>query len=826
MYLWRIKIHNMLSKKIFSLVTLLFCTTLLAQTSFKKAVVTGKVIDKTTSKPMEFVTLSAYKSDTNKLITGTATDGNGNFSLEVTNGIYNIKFEYMGYKTSTLNQQNIAGDTNLGNILLEEDAKEIEVVEIRAEKTTVEIKLDKKVYNLGKDLMVKGGTVSDVLDNIPSVTVDVEGTISLRGNENVKVLIDGKPSNAISINDALKMLPADAVDKVEVITNPSARYDAEGGAGILNIVLKKGKIKGFNGTLIATTGIPDNHGINGTLNYKTGKINLFTIQGYTYKSNPGFSDVETKYLNPDNSANRYIDENRDNSRLNKGYNGGFGLDWFIDKSTTWTNGFNYRKNRGNNEEDVDYYNYDANRIYTFYRNRLNLEKQLEDNIEFNSNFIKNFKKSGHKLTADVSISESKNFSNSVIYDNSTLSSTTTIDDTKNNQKQKRTLIQTDYVFPINDVFQLEAGYRGNFLNQNTDYAVLNNGVINTSFTNVLEYIEHVNALYTQMGIKVNKLSMLYGLRFEDSNIEINQLTSSQFKTKKYTNFFPSAFFTYELGDDTNLSLNYSKRINRPRGRQINPFSTYSSNINLFRGNPDLNPSLTDAVDLGFLKKMEKITLSTSVYYNYTKNSAQHVRYVEGLNENGIPITTMSFVNIGEENRSGFEFTLNYTPYKWWKLNSNLNVFRTETKGNFSYTYVDNTNTSITKTQNLDNTASSWFTRLNSKITFPNKIDWQTNVTYNGSQRTAQGMVKGIFAMNLAFSKDIMKDKATISLNVNDVFNSRIRRMQTYIPGQIDSDTAMQWRVRQITLSFTYRFNKQKNEKEKMPKREDDGGGEF
>ena len=204
-----------------------------------------------------------------------------------------------------------------------------------------------------------------------------------------------------------------------------------------------------------------------------------------------------------------------------------------------------------------------------------------------------------------------------------------------------------------------------------------------------------------------------------------------------------------------------------------------------------------------------------------------VRFVEGLNPDGVPITTSSFVNIGQENRTGFEFTLNYTPYKWWRLNSNFNVFRVQTKGDFNYSYFDALNNLIEKTQNFDNIASSWFARINSKISLPAKIDWQTNVTYNGPQNNAQGRVKGIFAMNLGFSKDILKDKATIALNANDVFNSRIRRMETYIPCQIESDSEMQWRRRQITLSFTYRFNKQKNEKEKQPKRDsDENGGEF
>ena len=818
----------LLKKSILVLALLLVSATTFSQVSLKKANLSGKIIDKETLLPVEFTVITISKSDTKQIINGGSADANGNFNIELNNGIYDIKFEFPGYKTQEKLNQNISVDTNLGNILLETESNQIETVVIRSEKTTVDIKLDKKVYSVGQDLMVKGGTVSDVLDNIPSVTVDSEGAISLRGNENVKVLIDGKPSNAVSVNDALKMLPADAVDKVEVITNPSARYDAEGGAGILNIILKKGKSNGFNGTLMATTGTPDNHGINGTLNYKTNQINLFTTQGYNYKSNPGYSKVNTRYLNSDNSTNSYINEDRENSRINKGYNGGFGFDWYLDKSTTWTNSINYRKNSGDNEEDVDYNNFDSNRNFTFYRNRLNLEDQNEENIEYNTNFVKNFSKSGHKLTIDGSFSDSKNYNNSIIFDNSSLSTTTSTDLTKNNQKQNRNLIQADYVLPIGEKYQFEAGYRGNFVNMNTDYAVLNNGIVNNAFTNILEYSEKVNAFYTQFGIKFNKLSMLYGLRFEDSDINVDQITSAIYKNKKYNNFFPSAFLTYEITDNSNVSLNYSKRINRPRGRQLNPFNTYSSNINIFKGNPDLNPTLTDAVDLGYLTKLGKITLSTSVYYNYTKNSFQMVRYVEGLNPDGVPITTSSFVNIGEENRAGFEFTLNYSPYKWWKLNSNFNLFRVQTKGDFYYSYFDVSNNLIDKVQNFDNTASSWFARINSKISLPSKIDWQTNITYNGPQNNAQGSVKGIFAMNLAFSKDVLNDKASLALNVNDVFNSRVRKLETYIPGQIDSDSEMQWRKRQITLSFTYRFNKLKTDKDPKPKTQEqqDGGGEF
>lgn len=792
----------------------------------KKVKVTGKVIEKGTNQPLEYSTISLVNTTTNKVTAGGITDAKGEFSFDATPGIYNVKVEFISFKPTEIKAKTIKENTNLGTIALQDDSTQLDEVVVRSEKTTVEIKLDKKVYNVGKDLMVKGGTVSDVLDNIPSVAVSVEGNISLRGNENVKILIDGKPSSAININEALRMIPADAIDKVEVITNPSARYDSEGGGGLLNIVLKKGKTNGLNGTFIATGGYPANQGLSGTLNYKSDNFNVFTTQGYNYRNNPGTTDISTKYLNPDLSASRYINESRENSRINKSYNGSFGIDLFLNKTTTWTNIVNYRRSIGNNEDNVSSDNFNGSYVYQYYRNRINNENTKSENFEYSTNLTKNFKKQGHKLTFDGNFSTNNDKNNAIISDITSISTLTIFDVTKNNQSQNRSLLQTDYVLPIGKNTQFEAGYRGNFINQTTDYGVINNGVVNNSFTNVLEYKEKINAIYSQLGFKVNKFSMLYGMRFEDSNIDINQLTSGIYKNKKYNNFFPSAFLTYEINEKTNVSLNYSKRINRPRGREINPFSSYSSSINIFRGNPDLDPSRTDAFDFGFLKRWDKITLNTSAYYNATKRSSQMVRYVEGLNLDGIPITTSSFVNIANEYRTGFEFTLNYTPYKWWKLNSNFNFFRSEVKGDFTYSYIDNSLQLITKNQDLSKTANSWSARFSSKITLPNKIDWQTNMTYNGPQYNAQTTVKGIFAMNLAFSKDVLKDKATVALNVSDVFNSRKRRMATFTD-EIISDATMQFRKRQVTLSFTYRFNKLKSEKERQPKKDGEGdNGDF
>src|SRR5690606_6564398 len=363
--------------------------------------------------------------------------------------------------------------------------------------------------------------------------------------------------------------------------------------------------------------------------------------------------------------------------------------------------------------------------------------------------------------------------------------------------------------PIGENGQFEAGYRGNFTDLTTDYLVENFDDItntwqnDTNYSNVLQYKENVNALYTQYGSKIGKMSYMGGLRWEDTSIEINQFTHDIYRPKKYNDFFPSAFLSYEFTEDTNMSLSYSRRISRPRSRMINPFSNLSSNVSLFRGNPDLDPSMTDAIDLGFLKRWgNTFTLSSSMYFNHTTDAVQFVRYVQEINS--IDVLVTSPVNLGVRERFGFDFTLNYSPYRWWRLNGSFNFYRNETKGD--YTYYDLNNQLVR--QNFDNVAYSWFSRLTSRITLPYKIDWQTNITYNAPEKTAQGRSVGVVHANLAFSKDILKDKATITLNVQDLFNSRKRISDTELLTQ-NTYSEMQWRERQISLSFTYRFNKQK-----------------
>jgi outer membrane receptor protein involved in Fe transport len=785
----------------------------------QKITISGKVFEKGNKIAVEYATVSFKNSASNQLY-GAMTDAKGLFTFELPVGDYTGVIELMSYKKVTIPQKKYTENTFLGAFSLEADISQLQDVVIIAEKSTVEIKLDKRVYNVGRDMMVKGGTVSDVLDNVPSVTVDTEGNVALRGNENVKILIDGKPSGLAGINvaDALKLLPADAVEKVEVITNPSARYDAEGGGGIINIVLRKGKSNGVNGSIILSAGDPESYGVSSTLNKKGTNFNLFSNFGYNYRNNPGNSLTDAEYFNSNGTTSRFINERRTNERLSEGYNANFGIDLNLSKSLTWTNALTFRESNGKNPDNVFFYNFDAFRNPTFVRNRLNDAKSDEFSIEYTSNFTKKFKTDGHQLTVDVAVSQNRENEFATIYDQILGTPTSLFSETTDNkQSQQRNLLQTDYVLPIGKDGRFEAGYRGSFQENLTEFEI----TPASAYSNTLEYNEYVNAFYTQYGSKINKFSYFLGLRFEDSNIDVNSLTTNSYNNKKYNNFFPSATVNYEVSDKSSLSLSYSKRINRPRGRFLNPFSTFSSNINIFQGNPDLDPSLTDAIDLGYLTKWNKLTFSTSAYINVTNDSFQFIRKESGQFVGGVPVIISTPINLAKEYRAGFEFNLNYTPYKWWRLNGNFNMFRNETQGN--YNYINYLGTAVI--QNFDNTALTWTSRVSSKINLPYKIDWQTNVSYEAPQTTAQGKRLGNYGINLAFSKDVLKDKGTIAFNVSDLFNSRKRLIETNIENVVNSYSEMQWRVRQITLSFTYRFNKQKNEREK-PRREEGGEGEY
>jgi len=795
-----------------SVVFLIFTTTLSfsqKKTQNSTFLVSGKITDKETNQPLEYATI-ILKNNSTKEITGGISTENGTFNIDTKKGTYNITIEFLGFKPISINNKEILKNIVLGTIALDTDADNLDEIEIIAEKSTVEIRLDKKIYNVGKDMTVKGGSASDVLDNVPSVTVDIEGNVSLRGNENVRILINGKPSGLVGGADALRQLPADAIQKVEVITSPSARYDAEGTAGILNIILRKGKALGFNGSFSLNTGIPTNFGASTNLNYRTEKVNYFSTFGYNYNDSPGNAYFETKDI-ANFPSEYFIVENRIYDRERKNFNSRSGLEYFLTDNASITGSVLFRNSDRFTETKINTTSEYETPSNNSFKIRNELEDDLDKQIEFNLNFTQNFKTSGHKLTFDFKheINNEEELATQTGTQFIPVLSTDAIQQTDAIEHQKRILLQGDYVLPLGENAQFEVGFRSNNSYQDTNFIVQNEQpdgtfIIDTGVSNLFIYNEKVQALYSQYGNKYGGFSALLGLRMEITNIDVSVSGTTLNSNKKYTELFPTLNLAYELKEDETLTLGYNRRIRRPRSWFINPFPSRASENNVFKGNPDLNPAYANALDLGYLRKWDKITFNTSVYYNYSTNVFQFVSSADPTEPSK---TITSPINIASEDRFGLEFSFNYNLFKWWKLNNSFNFFRTSRDG---------------KNIVEDSKTSSWTTRLSSRIKLPAKIDWQTTLNYRGPQENFQSKNKGVTSINLAFSKDILKEKGTLSLNVSDLLNSRKRISETNIAGVSNRYSEFQWRERQVRLNFTYRLNQQKK---KTPQRNNSNGND-
>ncbi|MCM4156056.1 outer membrane beta-barrel protein [Gramella sp. AN32] len=785
--------------------------------------ITGKIIDDELRVPLEYATISVINVNDPKDLTGGVTNAEGEFSIDVDSGNYNIVVEFISYETKEFNNQTLKGDLNLGTITLGLGAESLDEVVVRAETTQVDVRLDKKIYNIGKDLTTAGGTVSDALNNVPSVTVDIDGAISLRGNGNVKILINGKPSAMAGFGDTnvLNQLPAEAIERVEVITSPSARYDAEGTAGILNIILRQKETLGFNGSLNATIGTPVNAGLTANLNYRTEKFNLFTTTGYRYFKAPGGGFFDTRYFESSQVPYDRIYEDRDIDRINRNFNTNFGMEYFLTKKSSLTGSIFYRW--GQDEDvttnDSDYYQNGSRVINSI---RKENEQEDDNSWQFALNYINNFNNKGHKLTADFQVESDKETQLTEINENTPINLTDNPffnQDEMINQKEDQTeyLLQADYVLPFNEDSQFEAGFRGNWENEVTDYNLfsedLNTGqfIANDTLSNVFDYDENVMAVYTQYGTKFGNLSFLLGLRLENTQLKgkiDSELTDAELADafgipidtdfdRNYLGLFPTINLIYELAEEENITLGYNRRINRPRGWFINPFPSRSSNNNIFQGNPSLNPAYSNAFDLGYLKRWEKLTLTSSIYYQHETNSFERIeRNVAGSN-----IVRTIPVNLSSNDRTGAELGLLYNPADWLRLNGSFNYFKFKTEGEFDGT-----------SYNAEN--SSYFARFSSKVSLPLKIDWQTNAFYGGASEGVQGTQEGIFSLDVALSKEILNDNATISINGRDIFNSRKRRSYT-LTDTYERDSEFQWRQGQnISLSLIYRFNQQKQRQQK------------
>jgi ferric enterobactin receptor len=785
----------------------------------QKGLVKGKIMDAKSSDPLSYAGIRVFKNADSSLVTGAITDEKGLFSMDIPVGQFYAIFDFIGYKAFKSTSFSISKELmthDFGTIKLASSTQTLDEVVVQAEKSTMELSLDKKVFNVGKDLSNKGGSATEILSNIPSVSVDVDGNVKLRGSDNVRILIDGKPSGLVSFKGSagLQQLQGSLIERVEIITNPSARYEAEGMSGIINIILKKEQKQGFNGSFEIITGNPVNYGLAANVNYRHKKVNFFINYGIAYRKIPGGG---TQYQEVYAHDTTFITElNRDGGTTGFHNNIKGGLDYYFNEKSTLTAAYLLRRTDLRRITDLTYKDYlfktDNLKTVTM---RQQDETEAEPNSEYSLTYKKTFTKKGQEFVADFRYldywerSDQIYTQNGAFADGSPNPSNTNVQKALNDEFEKQYLIQIDYVHPLGKEGKFETGIRSSFRNMINDFLVTEkdkNGNFNTfnGLDNYFTYDENINALYAIVGNKKDKLSYQFGVRGEITNVKTLFKKTNAVNPRDYANLFPSAHFTYKLPKENALQISYSRRVRRPRYDELNPFITLSDNRNFFSGNPDLNPEFSHAFDLGHVKYFEKGSLSSSIYYRHTSDKIVGIRRVDSLG-----FAQSRPENLLVEDAFGAEFTSQYALFKWWKLDFNINFFKAKTDGaNLDATFKSDT--------------YSWFARQTSKFSLPYKIDFQVRGNYEAAQQTPQGERKSVYFIDLGMNKDVLSGKGTLTLNVSDVFNSRRNR---FIIEGINFYTNGDFlgRRRQINLTFNYRLNAVNNAKKTKSLISEEGG---
>ncbi|MEL6863083.1 MAG: TonB-dependent receptor [Bacteroidota bacterium] len=782
-----------------------------------KAQIKGQVVDGQNGQALEYGTLTLYSMRDSAMITGGVSDLDGRFVIEARPGRFYAKVEFISYASTVIGDIILKPGQmtlDLGIIKLYPDAAVLAEVEVRAEKSEMQMTLDKKVFNVGKDLANIGGTASDILDNVPSVQVDVEGNVSLRGSGNVRILVNGRPSGLVGVGDTdgLRQIPSNLIDKIEVITNPSARYEAEGMTGIINIVLRKERKVGINGSFDFTVGYPDNYATAINLNYRRDKVNLFANYGLRYRRNPGSGALNQRSIRNDTTF--ALTEDRDHLRGGWSNSFRFGSDFFINPKNTITASLSYRVSDEDNETTIRYRDFIFDE-FVAESLRTDNESEDESDLEYAITYKKTFKRDGHKWTADVQFEQNEEIEGSELVTEFFDLQPNLNQRSSNTEGLSRWLFQTDFVYPFSKESQFEAGGRISLRNIENEYLVEEFDDVEwqvlPNFSNDFNYIENIYALYLSYGNKHNKFSYQVGLRGEHSDVITELLNTNEINDRSYTNLFPTAHMNYEFPKDNALQLSYSRRITRPRFRSLNPFFTFSNNRNIFTGNPDLDPEFTHSFELQHIKYWGKTSISSSIYYRHTEGVVE--RIIETLDEEQ-GITQRFPINLSTEDAYGVEFTFSYSPYKWLRLNGDFNFFHAIRDGQYNE-------------QRFYNDTYTWFSRLTSRVKILKKTDVQLRVNYRAPRETTQGRNKAIYYLTLAMSRDVFKNKGTLTLSISDLFNSR-RWRSVYDIENLYGETEFQWRARTINLTLNYRLNQKKQRRRGGGRRGggDYGGGEF
>ncbi len=770
----------------------------------------GTVTDESGNKGMEYARVSLLTIADSSAIAGTITDAQGSFSLTAPFGSYMIQISFLGYETFFSEQ--VLLDAAHPSILLppfqlKEQATTLDEVEIAAERNLVEVSLDKKIYNVGQDLTNAGATASDILGNIPSITVDSEGNIKLRGSQSVRILVDGRPSGLVA-GDGLRQLMGSLIESVEVITNPSARYEAEGNVGIINIVLKKEKKEGFNGSFELILGEPANYGMVANVNYRVKKLNFFLNYGIAYQIQPNIRSLYQEIFQDDptplNNDTTFIQSQSGEGRR-KGINNNIrgGLDYYINEQNILTASYRFQRTDGKRITDFRYEDFlftPDNLVLTSLRNQY--EEENEPYSEYVLSYKKLFDQEGHELNIDARYLNYWEYSDQTFTELSFLPTeteaegTTVVQRSINDEFEDQYVIQLDYIQPVGEEGKLEAGFRSSIRDMTNDYIASQqneSGVFETipEFDNIFVYDEDIYAAYGIWANKHSKISYQIGLRAEVTDVKTTLEETNEVNPRNYSNLFPSAHLSFHLAGNQDIQLSYSRRVRRPVYTELSPFVTLADGRNFFSGNPDLDPEFTHSLEIGHLKYFQKGSLSTSLYYRNSQGTIQRIIRIDDSSADSIGFSTRIPENLNHQHAAGLEMAFGYNLYPWWKLDASANFFRVITDGtNLEETFESDTYTLIL--------------RQTSRFTLPNQLSIQFRANYEAPEQTPQGRRKGLYFFDVSIKKTFWKTKGAVTLNALDLFNSR--KIRTIIEGEtFFSNRMTQFRRRQVNLTLSYRL---------------------
>jgi len=767
-----------------------------------------------TGLPLPYATLMIYDADS-AMVDGLSTDEEGYFkSVLDAPGIYTLHFQYLSFSDHIIENLKVTTEpVTLEEITMTSGDLVLDEIQVTAERSQMELKLDKRVVNVGSDLANAGSNVADLLDNIPSVDIDVEGNVGLRGSQNVRILIDGKPSGLLGNNvaDALRQLQSDMVERVEIITNPSARYDAEGEVGIINLVMKKESRRGLHGSVDLRAGNPHNYGAGINFNLRREWVNLFLNGGLYYMKSPGSASSYQRFDGPEGVQIYESETDRFRSRLSNQYQ--FGADFYLNEYNTLTASGMYRFSDGNNETDIHYEDFTEGKELIGTSRRLDQENRDGYDMETALSYEKSFKDQDRKLTADFKWMQNHDLELSDIEENIFHTNRRNIFQRSENEEGEETfLLQADYTDPIGQDGMFEAGIKVNLRDIKNNFLVeeMNEedqwGIL-PGYNDNLTYFENIFAAYSIYGNKSGQFSYQVGLRVEHSDITTRLENENMNNDRNYTDFFPTAHFTYELDPENQFQLNYSRRLSRPWFRMLMPFSNFSNNRSRWMGNPNLDPEYSHSIETGFLKYFQSGSLLSSLYYRHRTGVIERLRQI---NDEGIELRVP--VNLGIQNAYGVELNFNYDFLKWLRYDVSLNFYQAITEGQ----YLE---------QDFYSNARTMTGRTSTKLKLPKEFDMQLSFFYRAPRATTQGRRDAMYSLDAGISKDILNNNGTLILNGRDLLNTR--KFSGYSEGpDFYSEEESVWRNRQITLTFNYRINQKKSEKPDGSGDDRMGDGDF